>query len=261
MTNTLSPFALTMSGGGLSSLAYAGFVSVLHEHDIYPSVYAGLSGGAIAAVLLSSGLSVDKILEFVFYFTSIKMINTHLKHFEIIDHHRLVERMRNILPYKTFEELPIPVYIFASDLVNQKPVVLYTGDIASAIAGSCSFYPLLEPIKRRGSLLSDGGFTTYYGAQYLREKGMKKVIGVDVTGVCESTVGGILGLFYKQLNISLTSNKRYELSEYPVDLDIQIMFPAPFFLSIHQKADHIIKYGRKKAVSHISQIQKVIQKS
>lgn len=257
MINKLD-FALSLSGGGLSSLAYAGFVEVLKNHHLDPACYAGLSGGAVLAVLIASGFSPSDCLGFFDHLKTFKLINTHLSRLEIIDHNKLILRIRNLLPYKVFEDLPTRTVIFASDLTKKEPVVLQSGDIASAIVAGCSLFPALQPIKRRGLLLGDGGLTVYYGAKYLHELGIKKVIGVDVTGLTEGTVTGFFRALYKQINSSITSNTRYELSEYPVDLDIKISFASPPFFSLDRKANHLIHLGSKAAEKYIHKIKNIV---
>jgi len=253
------PFALSLSGGGLSSLAYAGFVDELKKHNLVPSYYAGLSGGAMLGVLLASQLSSLKIIELLKHLETYKVLNFRLKKLEIIDHNKIKTLLRSLLPYKKFDELPTPALVFTSDLIQKRPVVINSGDIASAIIASCGLFPMLQPIKRKGFLLGDGGFTVYYGAQYLREQGIETVIGVDVTGLCEGNVPGIFNALYRQINSSITSNTRYELSQYPVDLDIKITFPAPSIFTINKKTKHLLGLGRHIAQKHLSKIKEIVR--
>lgn len=248
-----------MSGGGLSAIAYAGMNEVLLEHHLAPSCYAGLSGGAVLAVLLASGLSTSDVIKFIDGIKTFRMLNTHWSHFEVINHTKLIEYIRDALPYKTFESLPVPAVIFASDVTRQQPVVIGSGDIASAIVASCSMFPMLQPVKRRGLELVDGGFTLYYGANYLRElHHADKVVGVDVTGLTEGLISGIFRAFFLQINSAITSNSRYELNEFPVDLDIKIRFPTPSIFSFDRKAKHLVHVGRQSALKHIQKVKKVV---
>ena len=248
-----------MSGGGLSAIAYAGINEVLLEHNLAPSCYAGLSGGAALAVFLASCMSTNQIIECIDQLKTVRILNTHWSHLEVIDHVKLASHIRDMLPYKTFESLPIPAVIFASDVVHQQPVVIKSGDIASAIVASCSMFPMLQPVRRRGLELVDGGYTVYYGAQYLREiDSIEMVIGVDVTGLSEGSVGGILRALFLQINSVITSNSRYELKEFPVDLDLKIRFPAPSIFSFDRKAARLVHIGRHTARTNISKIRRAV---
>jgi NTE family protein len=252
-------FTLSLSGGGLSSIAYAGFNDELIEKHLEPSSYAGLSGGALLAVLLASKMTSKEIISFVKNINFLELLNTRFTHFEVIDHTKLIEKIREALPYKTFEQLPVPAVIFASDLTKTEPVAIQGGDLASAIVASCSMFPLLQPVKRQGRLLGDGGFTVYYGARFLRCS-TDKIIGVDVTGLSEGVVRGAFHSLFMQINSAVTSNSRYELSEYPVDLDIKISFPTPSIFSFDQKVSHLLSLGRKSAKKHLSKIKGVVKR-
>ncbi len=251
-------FALSMSGGGLSAIAYAGVNEVLLEHHLAPSCYAGLSGGAALAVLLASGLSTAEIIAFVDRIKTVRILNTHWTHWEVVDHTKLTQFIRELLPYKTFESLPIPAVIFASDVVKKRPVAIQMGDIASAIVASCSMFPMLQPVKRRGLELVDGGFTLYYGAQFLRSVSVDKVSGIDVTGLTEGSIGGVFRALFLQINAAITSNSLHELSESPVDLDIKIRFPTPSIFSFDRKATHLVHIGRKAMLSHVQKLKHVV---
>ena len=120
---------------------------------------------------------------------------------------------------------------------------------------------MLQPLKRKGLLLGDGGFTVYYGAQYLYDLGINKVIGIDVTGITEGSVGGIFGALYKQINSAVTSNARYELTEHPVDLDLKINFPSPSIFSFERKAQHLLQLGRKSAEQNLVKIRQILKSS
>jgi len=259
--NEYYPFGVSFSGGGLSSVAYSGFIDVLKENGLSPSLYAGLSGGALVSVLLASNMKGAEIIEFIDKFKTLKIINTNLHNIEIFDHNKLTDLIRSLLPYKNFEDLPIKTLIFSSDLVKKSPLVLDSGDLASAIVSSCSAFPILSPVKRLGFILGDGGFTTYFGAQMIREAGVKKVVGIDVVGILEGSVRGLFGSLYKGINSSLYSIARYELQESPVDVNIQIVFPSPNIFSFDKKATHIINLGRQSAEKNIYKIKKALRRN
>lgn len=247
-----------MSGGGLSALAYAGFVDELRSLGVEPSFFAGLSGGGFMAPLLAMRMHTDDIIRLCESLLTPKILNTHLTHFEVIDHEALVQKIRSLLPMKMFEELPTRAGIFSTDVAKQRPVFITKGDIASAMVATCGMFPMLAPLKRRGLLLVDGGFTIYYGAKYLRTPQTPKVIGVDVAGLTEGLVKGILRGFFRQVNSAVTSNARYELNSWPVDLDIRITFPTPSFFSFHRKTRHLVSLGRRAAQQNRSKIQTIL---
>lgn len=249
----------SFSGGSTSAIAYLGFVDECQKHGITPDYYAGLSGGAIMAGLLGSGATPEECLERFQKLLDWKLINFRFRGLELIDHTKFKEALKEVLPIHTFEELPISTLIFATDATKNQTVVLDSGDLISAITASCSTYPMLEPTKRNGLLLIDGGYSVYYGAQLARQKGADKVVGIDVTGIAEKSFGGWIKGFYREINASISSNARYELDAHPVDLDIRLKFSPPSIFILKKKAHHLMDLGRKSAKENLHKIKKLIQ--
>ncbi|MGE3978921.1 MAG: patatin-like phospholipase family protein [Nitrospira sp.] len=61
MPNAQMPIALVMKGGGVKGLAYVGAIKELIEHGYAFDWYVGTSAGAIAAVLLAAGYTVEEL--------------------------------------------------------------------------------------------------------------------------------------------------------------------------------------------------------
>lgn len=255
----MKPFAITMSGGSLGCLAYASFLETLkNEYNVVPSLLAGLSGGAVVAPFISAGCSTEEIFQIIKKLLKITLVAHHIRNFELIDHHKAIEYFRKVLPIKQFEALPIPVVIFSSNIVKQTTEVIDSGDLASAIVSSCSIYPALKPIKRLGKLLIDGGYTTFYGAKFIRERGFSKVVGIDVTGINEGNTPLFLRQFIRPLNTSVAQVKQYELQSYPVDLDIRLSVRAPIFYELEKKKDWILQSGVSAAHEYFPRIKKML---
>jgi len=248
-----------MSGGSLGCLAYISFLQTLRDkYQLQPNLIAGLSGGAMVASMIAAGLDKDEIFEVMHHISLSKLVNLHITQFEIIDHHKLIEYFRHNLPVKTFEELSTPVIIFATNVKKQDVEVLCSGDLASAIVASCSVYPLLSPIKRLGKLLTDGGYSTYYGAHHLRSEGVEKVVGVDVAGLNEGTTPKFMRSLYQSVNSIITSNARYELEKYPVDLDIRLDVNTPTIFGLEKSKAAIFAQGEKAAHAYSQKIKSLV---
>ena len=259
MDQTPRSWVISMSGGSLGCLAYASFLQTLRdEYQLQPHVLAGLSGGAMIAPMISAGLDKEEIFEVINQLSVTNLINLHVSKFEIIDHHKLIDFFRDKLPCKTFEDLDTPVIIFATNVKKQEVEVIKSGDLASAIVASCSVYPLLNPVKRLGKLLTDGGYSTYYGAHYLRKNGLDKIVGIDVTGLNEGTTPKFLRSLYLSLNAVITSNSRYELVQYPVDLDIRINVKTPTIFGLKKSKEKIFEIGEKAAHTYHRKIKSLI---
>src|SRR5690606_20885531 len=72
-------------------------------------------------------------------------------------------RIAALMPARTIEECRLPLAGSAFDLGARATVVLDAGDLASAICASCAFPGLLQPVRRQGRWLSDGGIADRHG--------------------------------------------------------------------------------------------------
>jgi predicted acylesterase/phospholipase RssA len=121
--------ALVMKGGGIKGLAYVGALEVLKENNYNFNWYTGTSAGAIAAILLGSGHSIDELTEILGnknfadfkdakFFKRIQNFKTHKGLYE---GHTFVDWIDYLLAKKlgsstavTLEELPTRTTVYAS---------------------------------------------------------------------------------------------------------------------------------------------------
>lgn len=249
--------AFSLSGGSFGCLAYVSFLEVLRDgYDVKPDMIAGFSGGAMVAPFVSLGMSSVEVRQIFQRLSIQKIINLNVKHFELVDHKKLIKFFRDELPIRNLEDLPTPVHIFTSNVKTQKPEIISTGDIASAVVASCSLFPLLEPIKRQGMLLTDGGYTSKFGVRELKKLGADKIIGVDVTGLNEGSTPYFLKSLFYSVNAAIKTFGRYENKEHPCDLTIEIDVKTPTLLQLKEKMDYVFKVGEREAKKWSSRIKK-----
>lgn len=72
---------LTLSGGGLRSLASIGVIEYLELNDFKISKISGTSGGAIVSLLYAFGLSFKEMEDFYSTIKKRDILNLHLYHF------------------------------------------------------------------------------------------------------------------------------------------------------------------------------------
>jgi len=248
----------SLSGGGLSALSYVSFFETLrNEYGIEPSLIAGLSGGAMVAPYIANKVPKEEVFDVLCNLVTLRQLNWRLKHIEIIDHHSFAEYFREHLPVKVFQDLDTKTVIFATNVKTQETEVLDTGDIASAITASCSIYPIFMPVKRRGKLLTDGGYTTTYGSHFLRGMDLDALVGIDVTGINEGNMPRFFRSFYYSLNSAIRTFSNYEEKYDPVDLDIRLSVPAPSFMAFKHAKQKLFATGDSYAHQYASKIKKV----
>lgn len=162
---------IALSGGGAKGFAHVGALKALQENGIRPEAIAGVSAGAIVAVLYSAGVSVEEMLKM---FTDTKFhdfCEFTVKGGGFFKIDRFKSFIREALgSYTKIEELPIPVYIGATDLDNGRAAVFDKGDIVEAVAASCSIPILFRPVEIEGVRYVDGGVLRNMPSWILRDK-------------------------------------------------------------------------------------------
>jgi predicted acylesterase/phospholipase RssA len=89
--------------------------------------------------------------------------------------------LRPYLGETRIEQLQIPFFTVACDLVSGQAIVRDRGDAIHAVLESINFPPVARPILRDGMALIDGGVLNNVPADILPQQGADLIVGVDVT--------------------------------------------------------------------------------
>jgi NTE family protein len=171
---------LALSGGGAKGFAHIGVFKALEERGIKPDIIAGTSVGSLMGSLYADGYSADEI-KLLFNgreFTEFAQIQ--LPKSGIFDSSRFSRFMKRHLRAKTFEELPIPLIVVATDLDNGISRAFTSGPIAETVRASCSVPIIFSPVLIDGVHYVDGGLFHNFPVSFIREQ-CEFVIGVNVS--------------------------------------------------------------------------------
>ena len=185
---------LVLSGGGAVGMTHIGVLKALEESGVPIDYITGSSMGALVGGLYAAGWSpweMDSLFrseqnrimaeggvepEFMYYFkqgapdaslislrfdldTALQTsLPTNLRNPVLID----FEQMRHFAPASALagydmDKLFVPFRSVASDITNQRAVVLSKGDLAQAVRASMSYPFYFKPIRVDGNLMMDGG--------------------------------------------------------------------------------------------------------
>lgn len=191
---------LVLSGGGAKGMAHIGVIRVLEENNIPIDYISGTSIGAIVGGLYAAGYTPDEMEELFrsddFYFWSTGRIQEEYRYYfnqpeatpswlelrvEKREDKLKVLPPTNIIPEEQmdfafmellastnaaceskFDSLMVPFFCVATDVYNNKPVVLREGDLGEAIRASMTVPLYFKPIKINNTLLFDGGIVNNF---------------------------------------------------------------------------------------------------
>lgn len=148
---------LALSGGGIKGLCHAGAFKALEESGLKPDIISGTSAGAIVGALYADGYTPDEIGAFFkkVSFRQMTSIKVHDGGFFRID--EFEKFLDKTLRAKTFEELPIPLKIVATDLDKGECITFSSGTLIDKIIASSTVPVLFTPKVIDGTRYVDGG--------------------------------------------------------------------------------------------------------
>lgn len=173
---------LALSGAVARAATHIGVLSAFEAAGMTFDVVAGTSAGAIVGAGYAAGWPVAQMRELVKgmgWFQAASLVWPR-RGFLRLD--KLERWLRGQLQGKdTFAQLPRCAFaIGATNIENWTPVMLQSGDIASAVHGSCAVPGFIEPVLREGVWLCDGGVTSNLPVFAARALGADFVVGVEL---------------------------------------------------------------------------------
>ena len=113
--------------------------------------------------LYAAGRSIDSVVRFACHFhNKLKLYSGLLDpnlppRTGLIKGRRFRNYLEQIFEAITFEELKIPFYVVAADLLTGEEVIFEEGPLADAVRSSTSVIGILSPHQFNGRYLVDGG--------------------------------------------------------------------------------------------------------
>lgn len=212
-----------LSGGGARGFAHLGFLQAMSEAGIYPSVIAGTSAGALAAVLFADGYSPREILDFMNTGSRFDLMRPALPRESLLQIGGIIKILKAKLHARTFRDLKIPVYVTATDINNARPVYFSEGEILDIVIASASIPIMFPPVRIGEFLYVDGGVMDNFPVKALEGK-CNALIGsfVNQVGYVEK-VSGLISLAERTFMLSMSKeimekSKKFDLCIAPEKL-------------------------------------------
>ncbi|MBC9930542.1 patatin-like phospholipase family protein [Chitinophaga qingshengii] len=197
----LRPFVL--SGGGARGYAHLGVLKAFAERGIFPEVIAATSAGSIAAAFICDGYDTDEVREI---FQQQKLgLSMQWKNWRagFLSLKKVEEALTKHLRHTTFETLPLPLYVAATNFVNGDQTIFNNGPLIPAILAASTIPMLFQPVEIDGVPYVDGGLSGNLPIAPLLEK-YRNVIGVHVNPLLPyNAAGGFLANMERTLHMAI----------------------------------------------------------
>ena len=148
---------IVFSGGGARGIAHLGLLKALEEFGIKASLVSGTSAGAIAGAFYAAGYSATEILTILKKGHIFSFSNLLIKRQGLFAMKGFHDIYLECFPSNSFDDLQIPLYIAATDILKGELVYFSSGNLSHAILASSCLPILFHPVKYNETLYVDGG--------------------------------------------------------------------------------------------------------
>lgn len=247
---------LAFSGGGTRGIAYIGVIKAFNEAGLKFDYISGTSVGSLMGAAYSAGLTPDE-MEKIAKSLKVSDVRTSKINFVPSKTDGLIAVVRSALGGRGFQDLKIPFTAVAVDIITAKEVHVDSGDLATAIAGSCAVPGVFNPVEFENYRFFDGGIQNNIPADVVREMGADIVLAVDInpTRGYGTTSTKYLEVMKAALRILMKSNsvKGYVHSDYVLKIDL-----SQFDQTKLNGIDEMIQIGYETAKQEMPNILKVL---
>lgn len=209
---------LVLSGGGTRGFAHLGVYKALKEQGIEPDIIAGVSAGSIAGAFIADGQDPDEAFRVLANHRLLDYLEFAIPKKSLVSMGGFEKTLKAHLKARTFEDLQIPLLVFAVNMNKAELTRFDSGDLITAVKASSSIPVIFPPVKIGSHHFLDGGIINNFPTEALAGQ-CKTIIGVNVNPVGEvENLGNLRKIAERTFHISV----RYQAMNKERDCDIYI---------------------------------------
>ncbi|MDQ6747956.1 MAG: patatin-like phospholipase domain-containing protein [Candidatus Dormibacteraeota bacterium] len=155
---------LALSSGAAHGLAHIGVLRVLVEHGIPIDMVAGTSMGSLIGAAFVTGSDPAALYTLGREFATVKTIRGMRKFWDfqfprsgVVKGNAAKRWITHWTRGQAFEDLEIPFFVVAAEVLTGRAVTFTSGKIADAVRASVSMPGVIQPVLYRDEFLVDGG--------------------------------------------------------------------------------------------------------
>ncbi len=184
MENNEYEIGLVLSGGGFRGAAHIGVIKAMQDMGIKADIVSGVSAGALIGACYAAGISCEKMLKLLTKPRLFSLVHYSYKKPGMLDTDKFTAYLDEYIPQNSYDELEIPLYISAANMLTGKLETFFAGNLNKPILASCAFPFIFSPVWLNETYYSDGGILNNFPVEPLIGK-CKTIIGVYVNPLNE----------------------------------------------------------------------------
>lgn len=224
---------VAFAGGGVRGAAHLGIIQAMHEHNIFPQIFAGTSAGSIVASLLAYGYTPEQALH-KFWVASENLIDIAYAHIAkgiaskkssvegFLAGNRLEKLLEKMFDGGTLNDIASPLGIVASDIDNGRQIIfsnklftdpelinddnylwIHNGEekVSAVVRASSGIPPIFIPKRIHEMKLVDGGITNNLPSDIAWALGAHTVISLDLGYAGQVQTDGFIDISHMAINL------------------------------------------------------------
>jgi len=249
---------LALGGGGMLGFGHVGAIMAFRDSGIEFDYVAGTSVGAVIGALYCNDVS-NEIMEQAAESFKIKDILTTKIPLMPSKTEKLEALITKYAGDINIEQLKKPLTIVAVDIISGQEVRLTQGSLAKAVAGSCAFPGLFNPVEFNGMHLMDGSLQNTIPSDAARRMGADIVIAVDLNS--NRGYGTTSTKYIEVIKVSLRILMKASALKGYVESDLCITPDLTGFKHTKLKGSKdMIEIGYKAAIAAVPEICKLLRR-
>ena len=189
--------ALVLGGGGAKGMSHIGVLAEFEKAGIPIDVIVGCSAGSIIGALYADCPNAGYIKQLLRPLRTwdILDINIWYGRYGLVQGGALRRFLKRHLSVRCFEELKIPLYVVATDVIAGKLICINSGPIIPAVHASSAIPFIFSPVYLYQRWLVDGGVADPVPVRTAKKTGAAIIVAVDLSGLllktCPTNLFGI----------------------------------------------------------------------
>ncbi len=176
---------LVLSAGGAKGLAHLGALRCFERAGLEFDLIAGTSMGGVIGAALAMGRGTGELLALFEDLTGNlrrRLIDVWLPEHSVLRGTKKEEFIRREVGELRIEDLPVPFWCVAGDLVSGREVVFGRGSLWQALNATSAMPGIFPPVVLGEQVLVDGWTVNSLPADVLRREGADIVLAVNASG-------------------------------------------------------------------------------
>lgn len=250
--------ALVLGGGGARGMAHVGVLEEFEKANIPIDVIVGCSAGSIVGALYADHPNAQRVKTLLAPLKKCDMLDLDIwnARYGLVQGRCLKSVLKRSLCSTRFEDLKIPLYIVATDIMEGKLITFSSGPIIPAVHASSAVPFVFVPVLFYGRWLVDGGVADPIPVTVAKELEADIIVAVDLSELLQRTCPtNLFGIARRAAEIKFLLQTKSCVQGADVVISPDLIDVGMFDDTNSQR---VYEAGRKAASKAIPQILKLL---